>query len=256
MQIWATLEAAALFSDYRIESHNNNEITVEVSAESLARVLRSAAGALEVMIRLGKRDRDPLLSFSITMTSYSGAKLNVSQELLIRILRTQELSLIAEPMCPTPDVCSTMYTDTDQVYVVMPPLAEVKSVAEQMRSLSNQVCLGANHSGAFKLAVIDPEVVGDAIWTGLEHPHVSNQSAEQLPPATRQAWQEVSLNMRAFQNVLGCAPLAKSTVACICTNYCIVFYVYLNGQSHKPLHRTNGSSGPGVLNVRSSPILI
>ena len=111
VQVWTTLDVTTVFTNYKIESHNNNEITVEVSAESLARVLRSAAGALEVMLRLGKRDREPLLSWSIVMTSQSGTRLDVVQELVVRILRASELALIVEPMCPTPDVRGSTILD-------------------------------------------------------------------------------------------------------------------------------------------------
>ena len=104
VQIWATLDVEAVFSNYRIESHHDNEIIIEVSADSLARVLRSASGALEVMLRLGKREKDPLLSWSIVMTSQSGTRLDVMQEIVVRILRQSEYSLISEPLCPKPDV--------------------------------------------------------------------------------------------------------------------------------------------------------
>lgn len=111
VQIWATLDVGSVFANYRIESHNHNEITVEVVAESLARALRSAAGATEVMLRLGKRDGEPLLSLSIGMASHTGAKLDVTQDVLVRILRVSEMNLITEPMCPTPDVRVHTLTD-------------------------------------------------------------------------------------------------------------------------------------------------
>lgn len=87
-----------------MESNRNNEITLEVATEALARVLRSAVGALEIVLRLGKRNGEPLLSMGIAMSSHSGARLDVTQDILIRILRTSELNLISEPMCPPPDV--------------------------------------------------------------------------------------------------------------------------------------------------------
>lgn len=93
-----------MFAEYRVESNRENQVTLEVTTEALARVLRSAAGALELVLRLGKRNGEPLLSMAIAMTSHSGARLDVTQDIVIRILRTSELNLIAEPMCPTPDV--------------------------------------------------------------------------------------------------------------------------------------------------------
>lgn len=121
VQIWATLDVEAVFTNYRIESHHDNEIIVEVSADSLARVLRSAAGALEVILRLGKREKDPLLSWSITMTSHSGTRLDVMQEIVVRILRQSEYSLISEPLCPKPDVRPCVLTHPTR-YILSCPL--------------------------------------------------------------------------------------------------------------------------------------
>lgn len=49
----------------------------------------------------------------------------------------------------------------------------MRAVADQMRPLSNEACLAANHQGTFKLAVLDSEVVGDASWSGLDLPRVN-----------------------------------------------------------------------------------
>lgn len=248
VQIWATLDVASVFSDYRIESHNQNEITVEVVAESFARALRSAAGATEVMLRLGKRDGEPLLSLSIVMVSQTGAKLDVTQEVLVRILRVSEMSLITEPLCPTPDVRARTLT---QVYIVTPPLAEVKAMAEQIKPLATHVCLSANHNGALRLAIVGSDVVGEATWTGLEHPSVQ-APAPSRPEANPHAFREVHLNVRALQSVLNSANVAKSTVACLCTGYCAVFYVYLNGQtdSYPTGQHASREGVNGVMNVR------
>ncbi|WFD25619.1 Checkpoint protein hus1 [Malassezia nana] len=244
VQIWATLDASSLFSQYRVESHNHNEITLEVVAETLARALRSATGATEVMLRLGKRDGEPLLSLAITMAGHTGTKLDVTQEVLVRILRVSELSLITEPMCPTPDVRAWWLM---QVYIVMPPLAEVKAVAEQIRPLATQVCLGANHSGALRLAVMDDDVVGEATWTGLEHPSVQAEHPAQ-PEGDPHTFHEVHLNARALQSVLSAASVAKSTVACLCADYCAVLYVYVTGPADtyataSRAHRPGGIQG-------------
>lgn len=93
-----------MLSDYRIESNNNNEITVEMASETFARAFRSAQGALHVSLRLGKRLNEPLLSIAITTQSHTGGHVEVVQDVVIRILRASELDLISEPLCPTPDV--------------------------------------------------------------------------------------------------------------------------------------------------------
>lgn len=68
------------------------------------RALRSASGAKSLLMRLGKREKDPVLSMTIATASHSGASLEVTQEVLIRILRMSEVAHVTEPMCPTPDV--------------------------------------------------------------------------------------------------------------------------------------------------------
>ncbi|WFD29270.1 Checkpoint protein hus1 [Malassezia sp. CBS 17886] len=181
VQVWATLPAvcvvseatdreSVLFRELRVESNNNNEITVEVASESLTRILRTASGAVEVMIRLGKRDAQPYLTVCIFKTSHTGAPLDVTQELPVRILRPSDLGVLAEPMCPPPDVRLLQRHSSSQTYIVLPPLRDVAAIAEQMRPLSSRASVAANNEGAFRLSVLDSEVVGDATWTGLERP--------------------------------------------------------------------------------------
>ena len=137
-----------------------------------------------------------------------------------------------------------------KVYIVMPPLAEVRAVTDQLRFLSSQVCLAANHEGSLKLEVIDSEVVGEASWSHLEHPRV--QHTEITTVDTPQSmYRAVHMSMRALQNVLGAAGWAQSTIACICSGYCLVFYVYLSSKRMSD-NRSNTHNPPveGGLNVR------
>lgn len=121
--------------------------------------------------------------------------------------------------------------------------------------MSSEVCLAANQQGTFRLAVLDSEVVGDASWSNLEMPRVQGRlprsatdTAGRDAPAdtSPRDFHEVRLSMRALQNVLSSAPLAKSTIACLCADYCIVLYVYLTGQQEPSAN----NSATGVLNVR------
>lgn len=72
-----------------------------------------------------------------------------------------------------------------------------------------------------------------------------------LAESSRKKFHEVHMHTKALQGVLSCSTLAKSTVACFCSGYCVVFYVYLAGQSRqaRPMQRT-GNNDRGVLNVR------
>ena len=142
--------------------------------------------------------------------------------------------------------------DPYKVYIVTPPLSEMRLVNDQMRSLSSHVVLAANHDGTLKLALADDDVIGSAYWTRLEHPNVQGDMEQDLlAESSRKKFHEVHMHTKALQGVLSCSMLAKSTVACFCSGYCVVFYVYLAGQSRqtRPMQRT-GNNDRGVLNVR------
>ena len=120
--------------------------------------------------------------------------------------------------------------------------------------MSSEVCLAANQQGTFRLAVLDSEVVGDASWSDLEMPRVQGMLLRSVADRTgrdtgigtsSREFHEVRLSMRALQNVLSSASVAKSTIACLCADYCIVLYVYLTGQPE----RSANNSVTGVLNV-------
>jgi checkpoint protein hus1 len=128
----------------------------------------------------------------------------------------------------------------------------MRLVNDQMRSLSSHVVLAANHDGTLKLALADDDVIGSAYWTRLEHPNVQGDMEQDLlAESSRKKFHEVHMHTKALQGVLSCSMLAKSTVACFCSGYCVVFYVYLAGQSRqtRPMQRT-GNNDRGVLNVR------
>ena len=59
----------ALFTDYRIISHSNNEIMLNLPTNALSATLRSASaehtGSNEAVMKLVKRNKIPVLSFEI-----------------------------------------------------------------------------------------------------------------------------------------------------------------------------------------------
>lgn len=52
-----------MFSEYRIQSNANNLISLEVSTEPLSQALKSAAAAQEVVVKLAKKNDQPVFSF-------------------------------------------------------------------------------------------------------------------------------------------------------------------------------------------------
>jgi hypothetical protein len=61
-----SLFQGSFFTEYRVESNNNNQVNVEVSPESLVHALRSASSpGSDTVLKLAKRDNDPVLSLEI-----------------------------------------------------------------------------------------------------------------------------------------------------------------------------------------------
>lgn len=98
----------ALFTDYRILSHSNNEITLNLPTDALSAALRSASaehtGANEVVMKLAKKNNVPVLSFEIFGTTQMGRRVKVAHDVRIEVMKPADVALLTEPRCPEPDV--------------------------------------------------------------------------------------------------------------------------------------------------------
>ncbi|EPQ28001.1 uncharacterized protein PFL1_04328 [Pseudozyma flocculosa PF-1] len=214
-QIWSQMTVDSLFEDYRIESNFQNQINLEVSPDTLLRALRSANNAYSVTLRLAKRNKDPLLSFAISAQSHTGSNIEIVQDVLIKVLKPTEFSKIKEPLCPAPDV-----------HIVLPKLVNLRTVVDHMRSLSDILTVSANHEGNLKLSVAEDEVKLETTWSDLAHPHITaSQNPEQTSDPSE--YKSVMLDMKSFLRFLSSYVVATTTIACICSNHCAIFYVYI-----------------------------
>lgn len=66
IQVWSQINVDALFEDFRIESNMADQIYLELNTDQLLRALRSASSSDEVVCRLIKQGKVPMLSFDIT----------------------------------------------------------------------------------------------------------------------------------------------------------------------------------------------
>ncbi|PWY96977.1 cell cycle checkpoint [Testicularia cyperi] len=215
-QIWSQMQVDSLFQEYRIESNFQNQINLEVSPDTLLKALRSANNAYSVVLRLAKRNKDPLLSFSISAQSHTGAKLEVLQDVLIKVLKPAEMSRIIEPLCPEPDV-----------HIILPKLLHLRTVAEHMRSLSDIVTLSANRQGELRLSVAEDEVKLETTWSKLAHPNIEASQSSTAQQTDASEHRSVTLEMKSFLRFLSSYIVATTTIACICANHCAIFYVYI-----------------------------
>ena len=107
----------SLFSNYRIQSNANNEISFLLSPEALSQALRSAASSSDVVMKLAKKNGHAVLSFEIILALGAGGlsafgapggsrKASVAHDVHIDVLKPADMKRLKEPLCPEPDVRS------------------------------------------------------------------------------------------------------------------------------------------------------
>ncbi|KAL1916902.1 uncharacterized protein VTP21DRAFT_5099 [Calcarisporiella thermophila] len=224
VQVWSQLDAASIFENYRIQSASNNEIYLDFYIEYLIRALKSTQGALEIMMKLTKKENIPMLSLAITSQTRMGRKQSLTQDIPVRVLSPQQMEMVREPMCPDP-----------QVHIMMPPLLSVRTIAERMKSLSDYVVISANMNGEFTLKCEANMVTMETYYKGLFNPELeySESEAARVPSQTRDKNQFASAridvkNFVKFLNTYHVSP--SNVVCCIIEHHAIVFYVYVNHQ--------------------------
>lgn len=217
VQIWSQLKVSSFFGEYRVESNFNNQINFEVATDMLLRALKSASNAVDVLMRLAKRGKDPLLSFAIANASHSGSRLEIVQDVLIQVYRPAESMRIKEPLCPEPDV-----------HIFLPKLYKVRTVAERMKAVSSHIYISANRSEEFIMSVAQTEINMETTWRKCGHPSINDsQAVARSANADPREHFRVKLDAKCLLKFLGSHIIESRTIACICAGHCAIFYVYV-----------------------------
>ena len=101
-----------IFTNYRIQSNANNEITMVLPSEVLRAAFKLASSSSptssfeteEVVMRLAKKNDQALLSFKISRLTRVGRKVRVAHDVKIEVMKPAYVGKLSEPMCPEPDV--------------------------------------------------------------------------------------------------------------------------------------------------------
>ena len=113
------VKVQSLFSDYRIQSNANNEITILISPEALLLALRSAWNPAsldstpETVMKLAKKNDQAVLSFDISGSMSSGRMVRVGHDVRIEVMKPSDVKKLTEPMCPEPDVRDFAVRETE-----------------------------------------------------------------------------------------------------------------------------------------------
>lgn len=235
VHVWSKIRVDALFTDYRILSHSNNEITLNLPTDALSAALRSASaehtGANEVVMKLAKKNNVPVLSFEIFGTTHMGRRVKVAHDVRIEVMKPTDVALLTEPRCPEPDV-----------QIMLPPLTKIRAVVERMRNLSDVIAVRANSSGCLRLSASTEVVKADITWNDCSHPPMSGDGASQANVGTQGERGEASgererpdptqlfsvlVHARSLLKFLNAHAVSKTTIACICQGHCLILFVYI-----------------------------
>ncbi|PWN30543.1 cell cycle checkpoint [Jaminaea rosea] len=224
VQVWSQFTNEAFLKDPVVESKFNNQIDFEINSDLFAQSLRSCDHAMSVAIRLSKREGEPLLSMAIANASHTGGRLEVVQDIGVRIIRASEANKMRDPMVPDP-----------QVHIYMPKMFKVRSVVEKMRNVTRHIYVSANRSEEFLMSVEEPEVRIESKWAKCGHPRIHNESQQTSAASASTSDLEadktkhfrVKVDAKSLLKFLSSHILESRCIVCICQPLCVIFYVYV-----------------------------
>jgi len=230
VQIWSQIKTEAIFTDYRIQSNANNQITLILASEALSAALRSAAAPAtaggpseaDTVMKLAKKNDQAVMTFEILSTSRSGKCVKIEHDVRIEVMRPEDVDRLQEPMCPEPDV-----------HILLPSLAKLRTVVHRLQPMSKVIAVRANGSGQLQISVSTEAVKVDVSWGGLANPPMgrdmmSSQEHEPSPePRDPTQMYGVLMNVTSFLKFLSSSNVSTTTIACICQNHAMILYVYI-----------------------------
>ncbi|KAJ8468281.1 hypothetical protein ONZ45_g17296 [Pleurotus djamor] len=174
IQVWSVIKVDSVFTDYRIQSNADNEITMLLSVEALMAALKSAATSEsavsleegEVILKLAKKNDQAVLCFEINGTSRFGKQMRVSHDVKIEVMKPVDVALLKEPLCPEPDV-----------HILLPPLQKLRTIVERLKPMSDVLAVCASNGGGFKLSITTESVKLDTEWTHCTIPEMARDAA-------------------------------------------------------------------------------
>ncbi|KAJ3012550.1 hypothetical protein HKX48_006208 [Thoreauomyces humboldtii] len=223
MQMFGQIKQDRIFEDYYMEASMDDKIFLEVTGLELATALKSCQQALEVRMKLAKKDGWPMLSLSITNSSKTGNRVYLTQDVPVRILQSDESIDLVKPV-----------VNERKTHIFLPPIADVKTIADRMKALGSHVSVLANEAGDFVLKVQADAVSVETQFKKLGNPQPSQAVQGGTPGAAqtnRKRFVEVRVDIRDFVRFLQCSTLSpKHVVCCLVDARLLILYVYLGSE--------------------------
>jgi len=189
---------------------------MEVTTGLLCHALKAAQSSTKVTLKLAKKDEHGVLLFDIEATSHQRKRVRVVHEVQITVMRTKDVEQFVEPQCPDPDV-----------YIFLPRLANIRTVTEHMRPLSNLMGIEANRQGGFRIKIQTEDVALETSWADCGNPNMAYEPAEDDSEEDPQTYYHAIVSVKSFLQFLSCHVVSTSTIAGICQDHCLIMYVYV-----------------------------
>ncbi|EIN08739.1 cell cycle checkpoint [Punctularia strigosozonata HHB-11173 SS5] len=227
VQVWSQIRVSSIFTDYRIQSNSNNEITMSIATEPLLAVLRGVSSSIasmdhnDIVMKLAKKDDRAVLQFEIAGFSRSAKSITLAHHVPIEVMKPSDVAKLKEPTCPEPDI-----------HLILPSLTKLRTVIERLRPMAEILTVSANRSGDLQLGVETDTVNIKTAWSKLVIPDMDHQSSQD--PAVLAArnrdpkkMHSVNVSVRSFQKFLNSHVVSSTTIACLCARHCMILYVYI-----------------------------
>ncbi|ETW82603.1 hypothetical protein HETIRDRAFT_57794 [Heterobasidion irregulare TC 32-1] len=234
VQVWSQIRTIALFTDYRIQSNADNQISLLLSTEALLHALRSSessSNADDIVMKLAKKRDVAVLSFEILGAgtgaaagagASTGGGMKVTHDVRIEVLKPAEVERLREPLCPEPDI-----------HILLPPLLKLRTLVDRLRPMADIVAVRANGAGRLQISAGTDEVKLDLVWEGCTNPRMDGHAdvhdgddADEDKSDPSQMY-GVLVHVRSLLKFLNAHVVSTTTIACICHAHCMILYVYI-----------------------------
>jgi len=140
----------------------------------------------------------------------------VVHEVQVNVMRSRDVEKLIEPTCPDPDV-----------FIFLPRLANIRTVTEHMRPLSNLMGVEANRQGGFRIKIQTEGVALETSWTECGNPTLDYAPPQDDSEDDPQTYWHVIVSIKSFMQFLSSHVVSTSTIAGICQDHCLIMYVYV-----------------------------
>jgi len=213
-QVWSSMNAASLFSDYLIESKADNEISFQINLLHLGRALKCGekSQSQEILVKLTRKGDLPYLSLTMEISPTKSVML--TQDVPIQPLSAEQMNTFLEPELPTPDII-----------IMMPALKAMKNVIKRMKNLNKTLIIRANMNGELTLKVQTELVSIATFYRNLEHPQIDGSTRNEGPDTIA----SVQVDVTKFWKALYSYQVSPShVICCIIQDVALVLHALLD----------------------------